>query len=82
MVAEVRKAFLEHQVVFFRDQKLEAGQLTLLRRWFADWQSPVPELLEATEPEDLVPQPAEELHPLPAQFANPTLGVRLNFEYR
>jgi 2-polyprenyl-6-methoxyphenol hydroxylase-like FAD-dependent oxidoreductase len=51
-----------------------AAQLTLLRRWFADWQSPVPELLEATEPEDLVPQAAEELHPLPAQFGFPVGG--------
>jgi 2-polyprenyl-6-methoxyphenol hydroxylase-like FAD-dependent oxidoreductase len=51
-----------------------AAQLTLLRRWFADWQSPVPELLEATEPDDLVPQPAEELRPLPAEFGFPVGG--------
>ena len=51
-----------------------AAQLTLLRRWFADWQSPVAELLEATEPEDLVPQPAELLRPLPGQFGFPIGG--------
>lgn len=51
-----------------------AAQLTLLRRWFADWQSPVRELLEATEPDDLVPQPAQELRPLPAHFGYPVGG--------
>ena len=51
-----------------------AAQLTLLRRWFADWQSPVAELLEATEPDDLVQQPAEELRPLPAEFGFPVGG--------
>lgn len=48
-----------------------ATQLALLRRWFADWQSPVGELLEATEPEDLVQQPGEELRPLPRAFGFP-----------
>ncbi len=51
-----------------------ATQLTLLRRWFADWQSPVAELLEATEPDDLVQQPAEELRPLPTEFGFPVGG--------
>jgi 2-polyprenyl-6-methoxyphenol hydroxylase-like FAD-dependent oxidoreductase len=49
-----------------------AAQLTLLRRWFAGWQSPVAELLEATEPADLVQQPGEELIPLP-----PSFGIRV-----
>src|SRR6185436_13843327 len=49
-----------------------AAQLTLLRRWFSGWQDPVAELLEATEPEDLVQQPGEELVPLP-----PSFGVRM-----
>ena len=43
-------------------------QLALLRRWFADWQAPVSELLEATEPDDLVQQAGEELRPLPRRF--------------
>jgi 2-polyprenyl-6-methoxyphenol hydroxylase-like FAD-dependent oxidoreductase len=46
-------------------------QLTLLRRWFADWQSPVTELLDATEPDDLVQQAGEELRPLPRRFGFP-----------
>jgi len=49
-----------------------AAQLALLRRWFSGWQDPVAELLEATEPEDLVQQPGEELVPLP-----PSFGVRM-----
>ncbi len=48
-----------------------ATQLALLRRWFADWQSPVGELLEATEPGDLVQQAGEELRPLPRRFDFP-----------
>jgi 2-polyprenyl-6-methoxyphenol hydroxylase-like FAD-dependent oxidoreductase len=46
-------------------------QLALLRRWFADWQSPVGELLAATEPQDLVQQAGEELRPLPRRFGFP-----------
>ena len=46
-------------------------QLALLRRWFADWQSPVTELLEATEPQDLLQQAGEELRPLPRRFGFP-----------
>lgn len=49
-------------------------QLVLLRRWFAGWQAPVTELLEATEPGDLVQQAGEELRPLPARFGFP-VGV-------
>jgi 2-polyprenyl-6-methoxyphenol hydroxylase-like FAD-dependent oxidoreductase len=45
-----------------------ATQLTLLRRWFAGWHSPVGELLEATQAGDLVPQPAVRLAELPEQF--------------
>jgi 2-polyprenyl-6-methoxyphenol hydroxylase-like FAD-dependent oxidoreductase len=48
-----------------------AAQLGLLRRWFEGWQSPVPELLEATEPSDLVQQPGEELRPVPRLFGFP-----------
>jgi 2-polyprenyl-6-methoxyphenol hydroxylase-like FAD-dependent oxidoreductase len=43
-------------------------QLSLLRRWFADWRSPAAELLEATQADDLVPQPALYVHPAPEQF--------------
>jgi 2-polyprenyl-6-methoxyphenol hydroxylase-like FAD-dependent oxidoreductase len=46
-------------------------QLALLRRWFADWQAPVGDLLEATEPGDLLQQPGEELRPLPRRFGYP-----------
>ena len=49
-------------------------QLTLLRRWFAGWQSPVGELLEATEPGDLVQHAGEELRPLPDRFGFPVGG--------
>lgn len=48
-----------------------ATQLALLRRWFAEWQSPVAELLDATEPDDLVQQPGEDLRPLPRRFGFP-----------
>jgi 2-polyprenyl-6-methoxyphenol hydroxylase-like FAD-dependent oxidoreductase len=49
-------------------------QLALLRRWFADWQAPVGDLLAATEPGDLVQQPGEELRPLPRRFGFPVGG--------
>jgi 2-polyprenyl-6-methoxyphenol hydroxylase-like FAD-dependent oxidoreductase len=49
-------------------------QLNLLRRWFGDWSSPVGDLLDATEPGDLVQQAGEELRPLPARFGYP-VGV-------
>ncbi|HEX6873794.1 MAG TPA: NAD(P)/FAD-dependent oxidoreductase [Micromonosporaceae bacterium] len=43
-------------------------QLRLLRRWFSGWHSPVPDLLGAAEPEDLVQHAVEELRPLPRRF--------------
>ena len=46
-----------------------AGQLALLRRWFAGWHAPIPQLLAATEPDDLVQEPIGELAPLPETFA-------------
>jgi 2-polyprenyl-6-methoxyphenol hydroxylase-like FAD-dependent oxidoreductase len=45
-----------------------ATQLTLLRRWFAGWHAPVGELLDATRPEDLLPQEVRELRPLPRSY--------------
>ncbi|SDT62973.1 FAD-dependent monooxygenase [Actinoplanes derwentensis] len=45
-----------------------ATQLTLLRRWFAGWHDPVGALLDATRPEDLVPQGVRELRPLPRAY--------------
>ncbi|MEU7872754.1 NAD(P)/FAD-dependent oxidoreductase [Dactylosporangium sp. NPDC049140] len=47
-----------------------AGQLALLRRWFAGWHGPVAQLLEATEADDLVQEPVGEISPLPD-----TLGI-------
>jgi 2-polyprenyl-6-methoxyphenol hydroxylase-like FAD-dependent oxidoreductase len=46
-------------------------QLALLKRWFAGWQAPVSDLLEATAPTDLVQQAGEELRPLPGRFGFP-----------
>ena len=46
-----------------------ATQLALLRRWFAGWHEPVGALLDATRPEDLVPQGVRELRPLPRSYA-------------
>ena len=56
-----------------------ATQLALLRRWFAGWHAPVGELLDATHPEDLVPQEVRELRPLPRAygFCSGTGGVVL-----
>jgi 2-polyprenyl-6-methoxyphenol hydroxylase-like FAD-dependent oxidoreductase len=48
-----------------------AGQLTLLRRWFAGWHAPIVQLLAATEPDDLVQEPIGELTPLPETFGVP-----------
>jgi 2-polyprenyl-6-methoxyphenol hydroxylase-like FAD-dependent oxidoreductase len=45
-----------------------ATQLALLRRWFADWHPPVAALIEATHPDDLVPQEVRELRPLPRAY--------------
>ncbi|WP_326552868.1 FAD-dependent oxidoreductase [Micromonospora sp. NBC_01813] len=49
-----------------------ATQLTLLRRWFAGWPSPVGELLAATEPGDVVQQEVRELRPLPQAYGFPS----------
>ncbi|MDO3704701.1 NAD(P)/FAD-dependent oxidoreductase [Micromonospora sp. C28SCA-DRY-2] len=46
-------------------------QLALLRRWYAGWPSPVTELLDATDPADLVQQEIRELRPLPRTYAFP-----------
>ncbi|MER7003526.1 NAD(P)/FAD-dependent oxidoreductase [Dactylosporangium sp. NPDC000555] len=48
-----------------------AGQLALLRRWFADWHAPVGQLLAATEADDLVQEPVGELTPMPETFGVP-----------
>jgi 2-polyprenyl-6-methoxyphenol hydroxylase-like FAD-dependent oxidoreductase len=45
-----------------------AVQLGLLRRWFTGWRTPVAELLEATQADDLVPQPALHLSAVPDRF--------------
>ena len=45
-----------------------ATQLALLRRWFAGWHAPIGDLLDATHPEDLVPQEVRELRPLPRAY--------------
>ncbi|MFI5484459.1 FAD-dependent oxidoreductase [Micromonospora echinaurantiaca] len=47
-------------------------QLALLRRWYAGWPSPVTELLDATDPADLVQQEIRELRPLPRAYAFPS----------
>ncbi|MGS2615234.1 FAD-dependent oxidoreductase [Micromonospora sp. LZ34] len=46
-------------------------QLALLRRWYAGWPSPVTDLLDATDPADLVQQEIRELRPLPRGYAFP-----------
>lgn len=46
-------------------------QLTLLRRWFADWHPPIGDLLAATEPDDLVQHAVRELRPPPASYGFP-----------
>lgn len=46
-------------------------QLGLLRRWYAGWHAPIPALLAATDPEDLVHDAMGELEPLPESFASP-----------
>ncbi len=43
-------------------------QLGLLRRWFSGWHEPVPTLLDATQPDDLVHDPVGELDPMPSTF--------------
>ena len=49
-----------------------ATQLGLLRRWFSSWHPPIGVLLEATHPEDLVPQEVRELRPLPRAYGFPS----------
>ncbi|MEV0899385.1 NAD(P)/FAD-dependent oxidoreductase [Actinoplanes sp. NPDC049802] len=51
-----------------------ATQLALLRRWFAGWHEPVGALLDATRPEDLVPQGVRELRPLPRAYGFASAG--------
>ncbi|SCL69443.1 2-polyprenyl-6-methoxyphenol hydroxylase [Micromonospora citrea] len=46
-------------------------QLALLRRWYAGWPAPVADLLDATDPADLVQQEIRELRPLPRSYAFP-----------
>lgn len=49
-----------------------ATQLALLRRWFASWHAPIGDLLDATWPEDLLPQEVRELRPLPRSYGFPS----------
>ncbi|PZF97619.1 FAD-dependent oxidoreductase [Micromonospora deserti] len=46
-------------------------QLALLRRWYAGWPAPIADLLDATDPADLVQQEIRELRPLPRSYAFP-----------
>lgn len=46
-------------------------QLALLRRWYAGWPAPIGDLLDATEPADLVQQEIRELRPLPRAYGFP-----------
>lgn len=46
-------------------------QLALLKRWYAGWPAPIGELLDATEPADLVQQEVRELRPLPRAYGFP-----------
>jgi 2-polyprenyl-6-methoxyphenol hydroxylase-like FAD-dependent oxidoreductase len=46
-------------------------QLGLLRRWFAGWHAPIPALLAATEPDELVHDAVGELDPVPESFGVP-----------
>ena len=43
-------------------------QLALLRRWYAGWPAPIADLLDATDPADLVQQEIRELRPLPRSY--------------
>lgn len=47
-------------------------QLALLRRWYAGWPAPIADLLDATDPADLVQQEIRELRPLPRSYGFPT----------
>ncbi|MEU9508114.1 NAD(P)/FAD-dependent oxidoreductase [Micromonospora sp. NPDC048170] len=46
-------------------------QLALLRRWYAGWPAPIADLLDATDPPDLVQQEIRELRPLPKSYGFP-----------
>ncbi|MGK5676761.1 FAD-dependent oxidoreductase [Micromonospora sp. URMC 106] len=46
-------------------------QLALLRRWYAGWPAPIADLLDATDPADLVQQEIRELRPLPRSYGFP-----------
>ncbi|MDM4719928.1 NAD(P)/FAD-dependent oxidoreductase [Micromonospora sp. WMMA1363] len=46
-------------------------QLALLRRWYAGWPAPIADLLDATDPADLVQQEIRELRPLPRAYGLP-----------
>ncbi|MGC5018048.1 FAD-dependent oxidoreductase [Micromonospora sp. DT47] len=46
-------------------------QLALLKRWYAGWPAPIGELLDATDPADLVQQEVRELRPLPRAYGFP-----------
>ncbi|MBQ1073060.1 FAD-dependent monooxygenase [Micromonospora sp. C31] len=46
-------------------------QLALLRRWYAGWPAPIADLLDATDPADLVQQEIRELRPLPRSYGYP-----------
>ncbi|WP_433343473.1 FAD-dependent oxidoreductase [Micromonospora sp. CA-111912] len=46
-------------------------QLALLRRWYAGWPAPIGELLDATDPADVVQQEIRELRPLPRAYGFP-----------
>ncbi|MEW2384862.1 NAD(P)/FAD-dependent oxidoreductase [Micromonospora sp. NPDC047707] len=46
-------------------------QLALLRRWYAGWPAPIADLLDATDPADLVQQEIRELRPLPRGYGFP-----------
>ncbi|MET8373625.1 FAD-dependent oxidoreductase [Micromonospora profundi] len=46
-------------------------QLALLRRWYAGWPAPIADLLDATDPADLVQQEVRELRPLPRAYGFP-----------
>jgi 2-polyprenyl-6-methoxyphenol hydroxylase-like FAD-dependent oxidoreductase len=48
------------------------AQLTLLRRWFADWHAPIGDILAVTEPDDLIQHALAELRPIPRTFAFPS----------
>ncbi|MGN9808628.1 FAD-dependent oxidoreductase [Micromonospora sp. BQ11] len=46
-------------------------QLALLKRWYAGWPAPIADLLDATDPADVVQQEIRELRPLPRSYGFP-----------